>query len=62
MTVNAMIIAKNKAIFFPWSSESRPKVVIFVAGPVKRKASAAPGEMPFARKIATKGVAPEAQT
>ena len=64
IVTEVMIIAKLKNIanLEPCVFFKNPKVEKLVAGPVIKKAIAAPGETPPARREATNGVAPDAQT
>ena len=60
--VATTVPANHSAVLRPWRLLRTPKVVTLVAGPVSKKANPAPGETPPARRTATSGVAPEAQT
>ncbi len=57
-----VVTANIPAIRRPCKRERTPIVETFVAGPVSRKASAAPGDTPAPISTATSGVAPLAQT
>ena len=56
------LIATNNAVERLCNLAKTPNVEIFVAGPANRNAKPAPGETPFTKKIAIKGVALDAQT